>query len=35
MSGIIIELPESIPIATGQSREGFAHQAKFLLASKL
>lgn len=35
MSEIIIELPESILIPTGQSREGFVQEAKFLLASKL
>jgi predicted HTH domain antitoxin len=35
MSNITIELPESILIPTGQSREGFIREAKFLLASKL
>lgn len=35
MSEIIIELPESLLIPTGQSREGFVQEAKFLLASKL
>ena len=35
MSNISIELPESILIPTGQSREGFVQEAKFLLASKL
>ena len=35
MSDIIITVPESILIPTGQSREGFIEEAKFLLASKL
>ena len=35
MSDITIRLPESILIPTGQSREGFVQEAKFLLASKL
>ncbi len=35
MSDITIQLPESILIPTGQSREGFVREAKFLLASKL
>ena len=35
MSDITITLPESILIPTGQSREGFVQEAKFLLASKL
>ena len=35
MSHITIELPESILIPTGQTREGFVREAKFLLASKL
>ena len=35
MSDITILLPESILIPTGQSREGFVREAKFLLASKL
>jgi len=34
-SDITIKLPESILIPTGQSREGFEQEAKFLLASKL
>ena len=35
MSDIAITLPESILIPTGQSREGFVQEAKFLLSSKL
>lgn len=35
MSNLTIELPESILIPTGQTREGFIREAKFLLASKL
>ena len=35
MPKLTIELPESILIPTGQSREGFIQEAKFLLASKL
>ena len=35
MSDITITLPESILIPTGQSREGFIREAKFLLAAKL
>ena len=35
MGDITITLPESILIPTGQSREGFVQEAKFLLASKL
>ena len=35
MSDITITLPESILIPTGQSREGFVQEAKFLLAAKL
>ncbi len=35
MSDITIDLPESILIPTGQTREGFVQEAKFLLASKL
>ena len=35
VSDITIKLPESILIPTGQSREGFEQEAKFLLASKL
>ena len=35
MTDIIITLPESILIPTGQSREGFVQEAQFLLASKL
>ena len=35
MTDIIIELPESISVPTGQSLEGFVQEAKFLLAAKL
>lgn len=35
MSHITIELPESILIPTGQTREGFVREATFLLAGKL
>jgi predicted HTH domain antitoxin len=35
MNTFTIEIPEDILIATGQSREGFAQEAKFLLAAKL
>jgi predicted HTH domain antitoxin len=35
MTKLTIELPENILIPTGQSREGFIQEAKFLLASKL
>jgi predicted HTH domain antitoxin len=35
MDRITIDLPESILIPTGQTREGFVQEAKFLLASKL
>ena len=35
MSDITIRLPESILIPTGQTREGFVREAKFLLAAKL
>ncbi|MBI3891831.1 MAG: UPF0175 family protein [Candidatus Wallbacteria bacterium] len=32
---LVIEIPESVLIATGQSREEFIRESKFLLASKL
>jgi len=36
MSGVIsIDLPENVLLATGQSREEFVREAKFLLALKL
>lgn len=35
MSMLTIEIPDDILIATGQSREGFVQEAKFLLAAKL
>ena len=35
MGNLSIELPEDILIPTGQSREGFIQEAKFLLAAKL
>jgi predicted HTH domain antitoxin len=35
MRTLAIEIPESILIATGQSRDGFIQEAKFLLAAKL
>ena len=35
MSRITIDFPENILIPTGQTREGFLQEAKFLLASKL
>lgn len=35
MSTITIEVPDSVLLATGQSREVFAGEARFLLAAKL
>lgn len=35
MGAIHIELPESLLLSTGQSREEFVREAKFLLALKL
>jgi len=35
MSALTIEIPEDILIPTGQTREGFVQEAKFLLAAKL
>jgi hypothetical protein len=35
MSTLTIEIPDDILIPTGQSREGFIQEAKFLLAAKL
>jgi predicted HTH domain antitoxin len=35
MSTITIEVPESVLLATGQSREAFTGEARFLLAAKL
>lgn len=35
MSNVCIDIPEGILIATGQSRDEFVREAKFLLASKL
>ena len=35
MRNLTIEIPESILLATGQSREDFIREAKFLLAAKL
>lgn len=35
MSMVTIELPESVLVATGQSREEFVREAKIILAAKL
>ncbi len=35
MSTITIEVPDSVLLATGQSREAFTGEARFLLAAKL
>lgn len=35
MDNLIIEIPEDVLIATGQSREDFVREATFLLAAKL
>jgi len=35
MHDIDIRIPESILLATGQSRDDFVNEAKFLLAAKL
>lgn len=35
MQTVTIDLPESVLLATGQSREEFTREAKFLLAAKL
>ena len=35
MRTVTIELPENVLLATGQSREEFVREAKFLLALKL
>jgi len=35
MNSLTIEIPESVLLATGQSREEFVREAKFLLAAKL
>jgi predicted HTH domain antitoxin len=35
MPALTIEIPEDILIPTGQTREGFIEEAKFLLAAKL
>ena len=35
MHTLNIDVPEDVLIATGQSREGFIQEAKFLLAAKL
>jgi predicted HTH domain antitoxin len=35
MSSIHIDLPESVLMSTGQSREDFVREARFLLALKL
>lgn len=35
MNNVIIELPESVLIATGQSREEFVREAKLILAARL
>lgn len=35
MSALTIDIPENILLATGQSREEFVREAKFLLAAKL
>lgn len=35
MQSVTIDLPESVLLSTGQSREEFTREAKFLLAAKL
>jgi len=35
MSDVCIDIPEGVLIATGQSRDEFVRDAKFLLAAKL
>lgn len=35
MDQLTIDLPEDVLVATGQTREGFVQEAKFLLAAKL
>jgi predicted HTH domain antitoxin len=35
MHTLTIELPENVLLATGQSREDFVREARFLLAAKL
>jgi predicted HTH domain antitoxin len=35
MSTLTIEIPDDVLIPTGQTREGFVQEAKFLLAAKL
>ncbi len=35
MNRLTIEIPEGVLIPTGQTREGFIQEAKFLLAAKL
>ena len=35
MANILLDLPDTLPLATGQSREEFLSEARFLLALKL